>query len=168
MCALSSHLTSGCVRRRSRGPPVRAPEEARARFHCGRRPFGPGRCMQHAAPRPCMGRQRARTALDSQDIKIKPLLRRTRHWCTLQWRQKENKRLTWPRLPGWGPDWSCFLIIAIQGTIMMNTQWTAEILLGLLTLPVLSRHDGFLSHHDKEVWNKSLKGKKRWMRKPKP
>lgn len=30
-------------------------------------------------------------------------------------------------------------------------QWTAEILLGLLTLPVLSRHDGFLSHHDKEV-----------------
>lgn len=44
---------------------------------------------------------------------------------------------------------------------MMNTQWTAEILLGLLTLPVLSRHDGFLSHHDKEVWNKSLKGKKK-------
>lgn len=77
MCALSSHLTSVCVRHRSRGPPVHAPEAARVRFRCGRRLFGPGRCMQHAAPRPCMGRQSARTALVSHDIKIKPLLRRT-------------------------------------------------------------------------------------------
>lgn len=58
MRALSSLLTSVCIRRRSRGPPVHAPEAVRVRFRSGPRPFGPGRCTQHAAPRPCTGRQR--------------------------------------------------------------------------------------------------------------
>lgn len=53
-------------------------------------------------------------------------------------------------LPALGPALICFLIIVIQGTIMMNTQWTGEIL-GTTHFAGVSRHDGFLSHHDKEV-----------------
>lgn len=55
---LLSHLTSVCVHHHSREPPVRVSVAARVRFLSGRRSFGPGRCMQHAARHPCMGRQR--------------------------------------------------------------------------------------------------------------
>lgn len=58
MLASSSHLTSVCARRHSRGPPIRESEAEKVRYRSGQRPFGPGRCTQHVAPHPCISRQR--------------------------------------------------------------------------------------------------------------